>query len=1100
MVFSDRYKRGSQVFVAFCRSLLVLVFVMSSALSVGQTRYIRNHDPNQLITRFIGAQKGPRMGVSPIFFSGWQGEDGLLYFNNAYGLYIFDGQHWDYIQLPDRGQVTAMAHNESGQVWMGSDSGFGQLLLNESGRETYQEIVDEDLGFPVPQISRVVDAYSPGIDTVFFVTSNQMFFKLGTDAEWRTLGRNTSFGKFRVMGKDSLFVQQRGLGLFYFNGSSLQQYDNTDIFRGDDLKFTLPHPDGGWILSDGLNLYRYQNKVLTQIFSEFSKSLKGGTINTATWLENGYLAIGTASQGVYMLDAAGSTVLSFDRDQGLTDNGVLGLFVDRDEQLWVSTFNGISQIDYTFPFPEVYNNLDANGPVYHINEHQGDIFIGSQSGLYMYMPETNRSTQVPGVAGNIRASISFRDEYFFGGNFGLYRMNDQGQVALITNKSVRDIDTTRTGDVVISGDDGLFTIGKERDNAWRLKDTVGGLADVGFYYLEFQDSLLFASSRSGQIFVITPNIAGQLDLVTVATLDSTSIRSPKIFKDGNALLFGSGDGLYAFNEDRTGLVADGRLGENFAGGNSDVFRLLRTGDSYWFYGDRKLYHATPNDSGFALSDRLFKYLPGGTIYSIFQDSKGRLWLGGVDGVSAYEPTFPLAISHPSQSMVRRVFQGDSLIYFGRTNPRHYSESQEAEAVFLPEQNEFTFYFANPSFRGTERLSFLYKLEGWEQDFVPFEGTDFKVTYKNLSFGRYTFRVYTENQFRQASGYGTYSFVISPPWYWQWWAFTAYGVLLLGFIVSLVLGNTKRLRNAKSKLEALVNIRTEELDRQKSQVEDQKTEIEHKNHKIEDQLRVLEQKNKQIQNYNAELLDSLRYAKRLQDSIFSSDQDLQRYFPESFVYAQPKEIVGGDFCWVTRQDGQVILVLADCTGHGVPGAFMSIVGYNILQQIIIQEKVTSPGAIMARLDRAMRDAVAHSESTAMKDGMDVSICTFDAENKTLRFAGAFHSLFLVRERELREIKGNRYTVGVYFGATEKHFEEHKIAVEPEDIVYLMSDGIQDQFGGPYDNKLMKKGLRAILMEIHEEALDEQRDLLASRVNQWMGGHEQIDDILAMGIKF
>ena len=556
------------------------------------------------------------------------------------------------------------------------------------------------------------------------------------------------------------------------------------------------------------------------------------------------------------------------------------------------------------------------------------------------------------------------------------------------------------------------------------------------------------------------------------------------------------------SESEDKLLPDDRFGTQFTTGEYDVFRMAKQDDSYWFTSLNGLFKAEPQgDTTYHLDSTAYFALPGGSIYALFPDSQGQVWIGGELGVSCFAPVFPRTKPQATEALIRRVALEDSLIYFGQKNEFWYDENEDAQAVLSPEQSTtLTFFFSAPAYHTPEKLQFWYQLQGWDQDWILYNGSDYRINYKNLPFGRYTFRVIARDEYGQFSNQGRYTFVISPPWYWRWWAFMLYGLLLMGGLIAFVFYNTQRLRTAKSKLEMLVRMRTEELGKQKQQVEHQKSEIERQNFKIEEQLKVLEQKNRQIQNYNAELLDSLRYAKRLQDSIFASDEDIQRHFPDSFVYSLPKEIVGGDFSWATRIDNQIVMVVADCTGHGVPGAFMSIVGYNQLQQLLKEQQLTSPAEVLMELDSAVRDTVSHTESTAMKDGMDISIAMYDPENRTLRFSSAFQSLYIIREREIREVKGSRYTVGVYFGATQKHFEEHKIAIEPDDVLYLLSDGIQDQFGGPGNAKLMKRGLRKILLEIHEEPMEQQKELIAKRISQWMGSNEQVDDILIMGIKF
>ena len=1058
---------------------------------------ITSYHPDKVINQtFIDRAGKGRPKVSPVFDEVWQGPDGFVYLHSPYGVFVFDGHHWDYFYLEDEDIVRAVAHNDVGQVWLGGEGVFGQLEISPKGRYQFVDAVEQDNDFPEAIIATVQDAFSPGKDSVAFITPNMMFWKYGET--WKTLTPNTSFGRFHVLGQDSLMVQQWGVGLYYFNGDRLVLYDNQEIFRDRNISFTLPHPEGGWIIGKGNRLYRYQNKVLTPIYSSFTDQLLAGEFTTAVWLDNDALALGTAAQGIFFLNPEGALIMHVDRGMGLVDNGVTGLIVGEDDQLWCTTFNGISRIDYTFPFSAVYLDNTPNGAVYSFGEHLGEVYIGSKNGLYKYNEEA--VVQVPGAPGAIHSLLSFEDELLFGGDFGLFRLKN-GEVRLLSSVNTRKLLSISQDRIVLAGTGGVMQLEKQGSN-WVFTDTVGGLTDGEYYFAEEWEGELYVSSVQEELFKITPATLRDYSDASVLRMDTADgvNGNIRIWIDKDSLTFGGTYGMFRLNENRDALLPDGRFGEGFTNGVNDVFRLLRQENAYWFVSLQRLYRAIPEDDGFTIDSSLYQYFSGITTYALFEDSRNRVWIGGTDGISLYNPQFEVEKVGRPQAEIRRVIVDDSTIYFGEHNIPLYDPERGIEAELLPSQNELTFYFSSPTYRDLESIQFWYRLQGWEQDYTQYFGNQNKVTYKNLSFGTYTFQVVAVDKQGQASVPAEYVFVIQPPWYFQWWAFIFYGILLLGFILLMVLLNTRRLRNAKATLEALVRVRTQELDLQKRQVEDQKAEIERKNHKIEENMRVLEQKNKQIQNYNAELLDSLRYAKRLQDSIFASTEDLQRHFPDSFLFSQPKEIVGGDFCWVSKVGQKTVLVLADCTGHGVPGAFMSIVGYNHLQRILMEERLDAPGEILTKLDLVLQQAVSHAESTAMKDGMDLSIGVYDPEKKVLTFSGAFQSIYLLRERSLREVKGNRFTAGVYFGASEKHFEEHQLAIEPDDIVYFLSDGIQDQFGGSYNNKLMKKGLRKLLMEIHEEPFERQHDILASRVHQWMGSHEQIDDMMAIGIRF
>jgi serine phosphatase RsbU (regulator of sigma subunit) len=287
-----------------------------------------------------------------------------------------------------------------------------------------------------------------------------------------------------------------------------------------------------------------------------------------------------------------------------------------------------------------------------------------------------------------------------------------------------------------------------------------------------------------------------------------------------------------------------------------------------------------------------------------------------------------------------------------------------------------------------------------------------------------------------------------------------------------------LRTNERILEQKVEERTAEVVRQKQEIELQKAKIE-----------VL---------FN-HVTDSIRYAKRLQDAILPPDQVLKKLLPDSFVYYKPKDIVSGDFYWVEKVQNKILFATVDCTGHGVPGAIMSIVAHNQLKQAIAKSDSLQPSKILDALSKGVQDALHQNEEGAStKDGMDMTLCAYESATKTLEVAGAFNPMYLIRDGELQEIKGNKFPVGVFLGEN-KTFTNHKIALQSGDFIYVFSDGYADQFGGPKGKKFMVNQFRQLLMSIHKRPVEEQKQILDKTIEDWKGPEEQVDDILVMGVR-
>ncbi len=274
-------------------------------------------------------------------------------------------------------------------------------------------------------------------------------------------------------------------------------------------------------------------------------------------------------------------------------------------------------------------------------------------------------------------------------------------------------------------------------------------------------------------------------------------------------------------------------------------------------------------------------------------------------------------------------------------------------------------------------------------------------------------------------------------------------------------------------------------------------VEAQTHEITLQKEEVEAQKERILSLYKDLQSSIDYAQRLQETILPNDHFIHDMFPNSFVYFVPKATVSGDFYWFTTRGNKKLFAAADCTGHGVPGAFMSLVGYNVLNQAT--KVYSTPSQILNSANRLAGETMrANDGEHFMRDGMDIAFCSLDQNTLELEFSGAHNPLYIIRKGELIEIAGEPFSIGS-FTNNEKEFKNHKFQLIEGDYIYLFSDGYADQFGGPAGKKFMRKQFRALLQEIHELPMDEQKNRLAITHEQWKGNLEQIDDILVIGIR-
>jgi serine phosphatase RsbU (regulator of sigma subunit) len=277
-------------------------------------------------------------------------------------------------------------------------------------------------------------------------------------------------------------------------------------------------------------------------------------------------------------------------------------------------------------------------------------------------------------------------------------------------------------------------------------------------------------------------------------------------------------------------------------------------------------------------------------------------------------------------------------------------------------------------------------------------------------------------------------------------------------------------------------------------------LERKQVEIVSKNKALKVANKIIQEKNKDITDSIRYAKRLQSAILKPENGLKECFDDGFIFFRPKDIVSGDFYWFEKFGNLSLVAAADCTGHGVPGAFMSIIGCNLLSQSVNEYAITQPAAILNSVNKGLAKVLQQkNEQNSVTDGMDIALCAFNSDKMVVEYAGAYNPVWHLRDGVITEYKANKFPVGAFVDKQVRIFNNHEIPVAKGDWLYIFSDGYADQFGGPEGKKFKYKQFQKLFTDNYKLAGTEQRTVLESTFEAWIGNLEQIDDLLVIGIK-
>ena len=263
---------------------------------------------------------------------------------------------------------------------------------------------------------------------------------------------------------------------------------------------------------------------------------------------------------------------------------------------------------------------------------------------------------------------------------------------------------------------------------------------------------------------------------------------------------------------------------------------------------------------------------------------------------------------------------------------------------------------------------------------------------------------------------------------------------------------------------------------------------------------IRQQNSIITQQHKDMVDSVNYAKRIQEALFPPRSFVESILPQSFVLLKPKAVVTGDFYWVDKVGDKVYVAAADCTGHGVPGALLSVIGFNLISKTVHENGSTRPGDILNALSRGVYKTLRqHNNSWGVRDGMDISVIAIDQKKGVLEFASARQQAYRIRGNELLKLIPDRFPIGIHTGQYLQEFNNQQSSIQPGDTIYLFTDGYADQFGGPSKKKFKAIQFQKLLLSIQEFSMEEQKQILDKTIEDWKAGNEQIDDIMVIGIR-
>jgi serine phosphatase RsbU (regulator of sigma subunit)/ligand-binding sensor domain-containing protein len=1068
---------------------LILVLLNASAQLIRQP-----------ITNFTPREYGQH--IPPYTYSVAECDNGVIYVGTTYGVLQFDGVSWRTINVKLGAAVTSIAiHN--GIVFLGCHGDFGYLSPSTLGKFEYKSLVDllpdDDKNFSAIWKTYVIN------DSIIFQAEESIF-----------IYHNNSISVFKPTESfhqafsinSSLIVRERGLGLMEFDGKQFNLVPGSEIFAEYGVFSILPFHNQSQLLvtrEKGLWIKDQHKYKRVELESRLEKSLADAELIGGIILDDGNYALFSLKGGIFIFDPSLNLIANYSITSGMLTSEIRGLIQDSYGNIWSATQKGVSRLQYTSPFSIFNQSVGLFGSVQSVAKTKNNFLVGTNEGLYISQPQGQKVfEEVAGVTGSVWAMRSTQNGIwiatenglwlFDGTNFiqinkyklsaltyipeknwivtagvdGLYILNEHSRETLVSLGSIRAQSYGLAYELDSETGDYLIWMGTKTTGVWQL--LVSSKLKITYDYYNFEDGLpldwVCAYQAGSKVVFATSR--GMLRFITPKEMLMLLDDDSQEFHDMRGYF-----NLVDFpmhSHDKPITAFQYHPAESFAGLDYSVYSI-------------NMNDSIPNNFE-------FKSLDLGRL-NVINNIENNLFIGGDNGLAVMKQIDRKEREYPIPNLtIRTIFIGkDSLVWYGDI------PLGDKPIVIPYSLNSIHVDLASTYFDNGVSAQYSWMLKGSNEGFSRWSSQS-AVNLTNLREGDYELLLVARNIHNDMSKVLTVKFRVLAPWYRTWWALIIYILIAVIIVFQIIQFNIKRLKEQNRRLEEIVKERTREVVEQKERIQ----------HILED------------------IQSSINYAQRIQQALLPSRELLKDYLPNHFIIFHPRDVVSGDFYWATKIKDWVIITVADCTGHGVPGAFMSMLGISFLNEIVRKKEVKNTALVLNELRATIIEALKQTgKQNEQKDGMDMSIVAINLKTMKCLWAGANNPLYIVRngnaaeetddvenkkirmhsysKNHLIEYKGDKMPVAIY--TVMDDYTSHEISLEKGDRIYLFTDGYADQFGGVDYRKFLAKNFKKLIAETASLSIDNQRNEIDRVFVEWKNHNgelgEQIDDVTVLGIE-
>lgn len=1065
------------------KSILILFFLFLFQLTIGQDYYFDNYGVNEGI---------PDSKVKAIL----QTQDGYIWLGTSSGLSRFDGNTFTNYTVDDGVSplgVSKLFIDSHKNIWIGHFSGGVTIYRNNKFETLILDSVSGDItDFVEDSLNNIwistseSGAYIIRTTGAKFIVTNHLMARNGL--------ANIIFSMSNTKSLGMLFVTRYGVK-FYNNKIGKYEFVNEQFFAWPQyFNIIQVYEDkdyGIWVGTFNGGLYYYKDKNTEPKIYDKRDGLAMNWVSDIYQSEIGAMWIATFGGGVTRL--YNGEIQNFNMENGLPDNKINEIYQDYEGNILFGTYSKGLSIYKGSGFIN-YKKFIANKPLQVnavVKTSKNQFWFGTNDGLYQYLTVDNEAPKIE-LIGKDNENLQSKDIRFLqvdddknvwigtsNGGLSMYNLSNRkllypyypNMLILQANKvsNVTALEVDKQGNIWVGTNGGLVYYEPKNDKTDILTQ-VNGLQnnDISALFCD-ENGIVWVGHQQKGISKISGSNISKLDIGIIFT--------PTCFygNESNLWVGTQGMGLFHLNGNK--------VLEHYSIDNGLLSNLI-TALSYDSKGNiivgtnRGLNKININDntkSSFGPKEGFIGVEVKQNAF--YRDQEDNIWCGTASGLTKIQTRFLKVNINPAIININRL----------RVNLEDRPLKQDAN--FEYNYNSILIDYKAICISDASKVEYKVRLLGAETEWQP----NTKQTYANfpaLPAGDYVFEVKAKNN----SGIWSenpqqYRFTILPPFWQTIWFYSIVVVVLVVSVVIFVKIRERKLLVEKAELEQKVHDRTVEV----------------------------RMKNQLLAKKNKDITDSINYARRIQRAIMPPETKMQELLKSSFIFYRPKDIVSGDFHWNTYHNGKLIIAAADCTGHGVPGAFMSMISISSLNKIVKEKQIGDPARILDNMRYDIVNDLKQSGEMQTKDGLDIALISIDADNKIVDYAGAYNSLYIVKNMpidqtklnynfnftvyndKIIEIKADRMPIGIS-DRMESNFTTKRIQLESDDRIYITTDGYIDQFGGEKGKKFMSKRFKDLLINLPNIDGDKAIEMLDNEFITWRGDHDQIDDVLVIGICF